>query len=40
MAEIGDHASHEQIPPSQLIRWVGTAEKAGFTSATESSGDG
>ena len=40
MAEIGDHASHERLPPRQLNRWVGAGEKAGFTSATDSSCDG
>ncbi len=33
MAEIGFHASHEQIAPSELLRAVRDAEQAGFTRA-------
>jgi coenzyme F420-dependent glucose-6-phosphate dehydrogenase len=33
MVEVGYHASHEQFPPSRLIRWVVAAERAGFASA-------
>ena len=33
MGEIGFHASHEQIPPGQLLRDVQHAESAGFTAA-------
>ncbi|OJF11070.1 TIGR03885 family FMN-dependent LLM class oxidoreductase [Couchioplanes caeruleus] len=36
MAEIGYHASHEQFAPSDLLRWVGLAEQAGFTAAMSS----
>jgi coenzyme F420-dependent glucose-6-phosphate dehydrogenase len=31
MATIGYHASHEQFPPSALLRYVKLAEEAGFT---------
>lgn len=30
MTTFGYHASHEQFSPSQLLRWVGLAEQAGF----------
>ena len=30
MTRIGFHCSHEQYPPSELLRWVKTAEAAGF----------
>jgi coenzyme F420-dependent glucose-6-phosphate dehydrogenase len=30
MAQIGYHASHEQFKPSELLKWVVLAEKAGF----------
>ena len=33
MTVVGFHASHEQIPPSQLLRDVQAAEEAGFTAA-------
>ncbi|TNC74238.1 TIGR03885 family FMN-dependent LLM class oxidoreductase [Rubellimicrobium roseum] len=33
MARIGYHASHEQFPPSELLRLVETAERAGFDAA-------
>jgi probable non-F420 flavinoid oxidoreductase len=33
MVRIGFHASHEQIPPSTLLRDVRLAEEAGFTAA-------
>jgi probable non-F420 flavinoid oxidoreductase len=33
MAQIGFHASHEQIPPSELLRSVQAAEAAGFDGA-------
>jgi probable non-F420 flavinoid oxidoreductase len=33
MAEFGYHASHEQIPPSSLLRAVRQAERAGFDAA-------
>jgi probable non-F420 flavinoid oxidoreductase len=33
MAEIGFHASHEQMPPSELLTAVRDAEAAGFTRA-------
>ena len=33
MIRIGYHASHEQFPPSDLLRWVREAERAGFTAA-------
>jgi coenzyme F420-dependent glucose-6-phosphate dehydrogenase len=33
MVTVGYHASHEQHPPSALLRWVGLAEKAGFDAA-------
>jgi len=33
MAEIGFHASHEQIPPSELLTAVAEAEDAGFARA-------
>jgi probable non-F420 flavinoid oxidoreductase len=33
MAAVGYHASHEQIPPSTLLRDVRLAEEAGFTRA-------
>ena len=33
MTVVGFHASHEQIPPSQLLRDVRAAEQAGFTAA-------
>ena len=36
MAEIGFHASHEQLPPSELLRAVGAAEEAGFSCAMSS----
>ncbi len=31
MVKIGYHASHEQFPPSDLLKWVQLAEQAGFT---------
>jgi probable non-F420 flavinoid oxidoreductase len=34
VATIGFHASHEQLPPSALLRAVQDAEAAGFTAAT------
>ncbi len=36
MARIGFHASHEQFPPSELLRLVGLAEQAGFRCAMSS----
>jgi probable non-F420 flavinoid oxidoreductase len=33
MTTIGYHASHEQFPPSELLRCVQAAERAGFTEA-------
>ena len=33
MAAIGFHASHEQMPPGELLRAVADAEQAGFTRA-------
>src|SRR5688572_28458320 len=33
MTTIGYHASHEQFPPSALLRYVREAEQAGFTAA-------
>lgn len=33
MATIGFHASHEQIPPEQLLRDVEHAQRAGFGAA-------
>jgi probable non-F420 flavinoid oxidoreductase len=33
MAIVGWHASHEQVPPSELLRAVRAAEDAGFTAA-------
>jgi probable non-F420 flavinoid oxidoreductase len=33
MATLGFHASHEQFPPSELLRCVRTAEAAGFQAA-------
>jgi alkanesulfonate monooxygenase SsuD/methylene tetrahydromethanopterin reductase-like flavin-dependent oxidoreductase (luciferase family) len=33
MVEIGYHASHEQHPPSRLLRCVAAAERAGFAAA-------
>jgi probable non-F420 flavinoid oxidoreductase len=33
---IGYHASHEQFPPSQLLRWVQDAQRAGFSAALSS----
>ena len=36
MARIGFHASHEQFPPSDLLRLVQLAEAAGFDSAMSS----
>ncbi|MCC6791863.1 MAG: TIGR03885 family FMN-dependent LLM class oxidoreductase [Thermomicrobiales bacterium] len=33
MTTIGYHASHEQFPPSALLRYVRAAEQAGFTAA-------
>jgi coenzyme F420-dependent glucose-6-phosphate dehydrogenase len=30
---IGYHASHEQFPPSELLKYVQMAERAGFTAA-------
>src|SRR5687767_3353420 len=33
MAAIGFHASHEQLPPSALLRAVRAAEEAGFDAA-------
>jgi coenzyme F420-dependent glucose-6-phosphate dehydrogenase len=33
MTRIGYHASHEQFPPSELLRYVQAAEEAGFTAA-------
>jgi probable non-F420 flavinoid oxidoreductase len=33
MATIGYHASHEQYPPSELLRYVQLAEQAGFQAA-------
>ena len=33
MTRIGYHCSHEQYPPSELLRWVGAAEAAGFGAA-------
>jgi len=34
--DIGYHASHEQFPPSQLLRWAQDAERAGFSAALSS----
>ena len=34
--QVGYHASHEQFPPSELLRLVQEAEQAGFTSALSS----
>ncbi|TFI53342.1 TIGR03885 family FMN-dependent LLM class oxidoreductase [Mastigocladus laminosus UU774] len=36
MAKIGYHASHEQFKPSELLKYVQMAEKAGFTHALSS----
>ena len=36
MASIGIHASHEQIPPSELLAVVREAEAAGFERAWSS----
>lgn len=36
MAKIGYHASHEQFKPSELLKYVQMAEKAGFTLALSS----
>lgn len=36
MTSIGYHASHEQFKPSELIRFVQSAEQAGFTSVNSS----
>lgn len=36
MARIGYHASHEQFPPSELLRLVRAAEAAGFDAAMSS----
>src|SRR4028119_2372513 len=36
MAQIGFHASHEQFPPSELVRLVKVAEAAGFDCAMSS----
>jgi coenzyme F420-dependent glucose-6-phosphate dehydrogenase len=36
MARIGFHASHEQFPPSELLRFVRAAEAAGFDCAMSS----
>ena len=36
MARIGFHASHEQFPPSDLLRLVQAAEAAGFDCAMSS----
>ncbi len=36
MARIGFHASHEQFPPSELLRLVQLAEAAGFDCAMPS----
>jgi probable non-F420 flavinoid oxidoreductase len=36
MARIGFHASHEQFPPSELVRLVRSAEAAGFDCAMSS----
>jgi probable non-F420 flavinoid oxidoreductase len=36
MARIGFHASHEQFPPSDLLRFVREAERAGFDCAMSS----
>ncbi len=36
MATIGYHASHEQFPPSELLRLAKRAEQAGFTAAMNS----
>jgi probable non-F420 flavinoid oxidoreductase len=36
MARIGFHASHEQLPPSELLRLVRAAEEAGFDAAMSS----
>lgn len=36
MARIGFHASHEQFPPSELLRLVQLAEAAGFDCAMSS----
>ena len=33
MVTVGYHASHEQLPPSALLRFVRRAEEAGFTAA-------
>ena len=33
MPRIGYHASHEQFPPGDLLRYVRLAESAGFQSA-------
>jgi len=36
MARIGFHASHEQFPPSDLLRFVQEAKTAGFDFAMSS----
>jgi probable non-F420 flavinoid oxidoreductase len=36
MMHVGYHASHEQFPPSELLRLVRRAEEAGFTAALNS----
>ena len=36
MVEIGYHASHEQFPPSELLRLVQLAERSGFAAAKSS----
>lgn len=36
MVEIGYHCSHEQFAPSELLRYVQAAERAGFTAAMSS----
>ena len=36
LARIGFHASHEQFPPSELLRLVQAAEQAGFAAGMSS----
>ena len=36
MVEIGYHSSHEQFTPSDLLKYVQLAEKAGFKAAMSS----
>src|SRR5215207_10018496 len=36
MAQVGYHASHEQFAPSELLRYIGSAEQAGFAAGMSS----